>query len=194
VLELLGESAPRHADLGEALSIQANGVVTAEAKQEFERAAKLDENDARAQFYLGLAAEQDGRASDAAQIWRAMIAKAPADAPWLPTVREALERVGGAAEPQVPRGPSSADVAAASQMTPADRNVMIRGMVEELAARLAQDGSDVDGWLRLMRAYVVLGDRDKARSAAEDARRALKDAPDMLRRIDEGAKAIGLDG
>ena len=45
-----------------------------------------------------------------------------------------------------------------------------------------------------MRAYVVLGDRDKARNVAEDARRALKDAPDMLRRIDEGAKAIGLDG
>ena len=95
VLELLGENATRHADLGEALSMQANGVVTADAKQEFERAAKLDENDARAQFYLGLAAEQDGRASDAAQIWRAMIAKASADAPWLPTVREALERVGG---------------------------------------------------------------------------------------------------
>jgi cytochrome c-type biogenesis protein CcmH len=193
VLELLGESAPRHADLGEALSIQANGVVTAEAKQEFERATKLDENDARAQFYLGLAAEQDGRANDAAQIWRAMIAKAPADAPWLPTVREALERVGGMAEP-APREPSAADVAAAGQMTPDDRNAMIRGMVEGLATRLAQDGSDVDGWLRLMRAYVVLGDRDKARSAAEDARRALKDAPDMLRRIDEGAKAIGLDG
>ena len=201
VLELLGENATRHADLGEALSMQANGVVTADAKQEFERAAKLDENDARAQFYLGLAAEQDGRAKDAAQIWRAMIAKASADAPWLPTVREALERVGGmdappepVAPPGPPRGPSAADVAAAGQMTPADRNAMIRSMVDGLATRLAQDGSDVDGWLRLMRAYVVLGDRGKARSAAEDARRALKDAPDMLRRIDEGAKAIGLDG
>jgi len=196
VLSLLGESAPRRADLGEALTVQANGVVTADAKQEFERAAKLDGNDPRAQFYLGLAAEQDGRGKDAAKIWRALIAKAPADAPWLPTVREALERVGGeeAAPATAPRGPSAADVAAASQMTPAERSEMIRGMVDRLAARLAQDGSDVEGWLRLMRAYVVLGDRDKARTAADDARRALKDTPDLLRRIDEGAKAIGLDG
>ena len=201
VLSLLGENATRRADLGEALAMQANGVVTAEAKTEFERAAKLDEGDPRAQFYLGLAAEQDGRAKDAAQIWRALLANAPADAPWLPTVREALKRVGGldalptpVAPSAAQRGPSTSDVAAANQMTPAERSEMIRGMVERLATRLAEDGSDVDGWLRLMRAYVVLGDRDKARSAAEDARRALKHAPDMLRRIDEGAKAIGLDG
>jgi cytochrome c-type biogenesis protein CcmH len=96
VLSLLGENATRRADLGEALSMQANGIVTTEAKTEFERAAKLDENDPRAQFYLGLAAEQDGRARDAAQIWGALAAKASADAPWLPTVREALTRVGGA--------------------------------------------------------------------------------------------------
>ena len=40
---------------------------------------------------------------------------------------------------------------------------MIRAMVERLATRLHENGSDVDGWLRLMRAYMVLGDRDKAR-------------------------------
>jgi cytochrome c-type biogenesis protein CcmH len=198
VLRLLGESPTHHADLGEALSMQANGIVTSEAKAEFESAAKLDPDDARSQYYLGLAAEQDGRAADAAQIWRAMLAKAPADAPWLPTVREALARVGAGpdapAASTAPRGPSASDVAATSQMSPADRDAMIRGMVDGLASRLAQDGSDVDGWLRLIRAYVVLGDRDKAVAAVADARRALKDQPEMLRRIDEGAKAIGLDG
>ena len=42
-----------------------------------------------------------------------------------------------------------------------------------LADRLHADGNDVDGWLRLVRAYAVLGDRDKAKDAAADARRAL---------------------
>jgi cytochrome c-type biogenesis protein CcmH len=194
ILSLDGETAPRHADLAEALAMQANGVVTAEAKAEFERAAVLDGSDARAQFYLGLAAEQDGRKDDAARTWRELIAHGPADAPWLGTVREALARVDGSTPPAGSRGPSADDVAAAGEMTPAERQQMVRSMVERLAARLNQDGSDVDGWLRLMRAYVVLGDHEKARSAVNDARRALKDTPDLLRRIDEGAKAIGLDG
>jgi cytochrome c-type biogenesis protein CcmH len=79
-------------------------------------------------------------------------------------------------------------------MSPADRDQMVRGMVERLAARLSADGSDVEGWLRLMRAYVVLGERAKARAAAADARRALASEPEKLRRIDEGARNFGIDG
>jgi cytochrome c-type biogenesis protein CcmH len=181
--------------LGEVLVLAANGVVTAEAKAEFDAAAKLDGGDARAQYYLGLAAEQDGRKDDAARVWRAMVDHAPADAPWLDSVREALARVEGQApaSPTQP-GPSQEEMLAAGEMAPADRDQMVRGMVERLATRLAQNGGDVDGWLRLMRAYVVLGERDKARGAVEDARKALKDNPDSLRRIDDGARAIGIDG
>ena len=69
--------------------------MTAEAKTEFERALALDADDAKASYFLGLAAEQDGRKDDAAAIWRAMLAKAPADAPWRPLVQAALARVGG---------------------------------------------------------------------------------------------------
>jgi cytochrome c-type biogenesis protein CcmH len=85
-------------------------------------------------------------------------------------------------------------MAAAAEMPAEQRQAMIHGMVERLAARLKSDGADVDGWLRLMRAYMVLGERDKARSAAADARRALAGAPDKLRRIDQAAKGLGLDG
>ena len=90
-----GESAERRADLGEAIAAAAGGVVTAEAKAEFERALALNADDAKANYFLGLAAEQDGRKADAAAIWRAMLAKAPADAPWRPLVQAALARVGG---------------------------------------------------------------------------------------------------
>jgi len=66
--------------------------------------------------------------------------------------------------------------------------------VERLAERLKQDGSDVEGWLRLMRAYMVLGDKDKARAAAASARSALAGDPDKLRRIDDAVKGLGLEG
>ncbi len=57
---------------------------------------------------------------------------------------------------------------------------MIKGMVERLAERLGKDGSDIDGWLRLVRSYMVLGERERARAAAGEARRALAAEPDKL--------------
>ena len=85
-------------------------------------------------------------------------------------------------------------MAAAEDMPAEQRSVMIHAMVERLAERLKRDGSDLQGWLRLVRAYTVLGDRDKARAAAADARRALGPDPDKLRRLDELVKGLGLEG
>ena len=191
-LRLNGESAERQSGLGEALVGAAQGIVTADAVKAFERAVELDANAPKPRFFLGLAAEQDGRAAEAAQRFRALLAETPEDAPWLGFVREALARVDPSAAAE--RGPSAADVAAAAELSPEQRQDMVRGMVERLAARLKDDGSDLDGWLRLMRAYMVLGERDKARSAAADARRALAGDADKLRRIDDAARGLGLDG
>jgi cytochrome c-type biogenesis protein CcmH len=185
-----GDSAERRADLGEAIAGAAGGVVTADAKAEFERAVALNADGAKANYFLGLAAEQDGRGSEATSIWRAMLAKATPDAPWRPLVRAALARVGGSAAPAL----SDDAVAAAKEMKGTDRDAMIRGMVERLAGRLKQNGDDVEGWLRLVRAYMVMGDRDKARGALIEARQAVANDAERLRQLNDGLKNLGLDG
>jgi cytochrome c-type biogenesis protein CcmH len=185
-----GESAARRADLGEALMGAAGGVVTSEAKAEFERAVALNADEAKASYFLGLAAEQDGRNADAASIWREMLAKAPPEAPWRPLVMAALARVGGSTAPVL----SDDTVAAAKDMNETDRNAMIHGMVERLATRLKDNGDDVEGWLRLVRAYMVMGDRDKAKSAFTDARQAVANDAERLKQLNEGLKNLGLDG
>jgi cytochrome c-type biogenesis protein CcmH len=197
ILALSGESSDREADLGEALTAAANGVVTAEAKSAFDRALALDKNDLKARFYDGLAAEQDGNREKAAAIWRSLLAEAPPGAPWIDTVREALQQAGGtppqsAAPVAAAPGPTTQDIAAAVGMNEKDRDDMIRGMVARLADKLKQDGSDVDGWQRLLRAYVVLGEHDKATAAAADARRALASNPDKLRQLEDAIKSMGL--
>ena len=191
-LALMGASAERHADLGEALIAAANGVVTAEALAAFKAAVALDAEHVKGRFFLGLAAEQDGRIDDAVAIWRALLAGAPADAPWAELVRSELIRV--AAGPGVSGGPNEEQIAAAGNMTPEQRTALIKGMVERLAERLGKDGSDFEGWLRLVRSYMVLGDRDRALAAAGQARRAFAADPDKLKRIDELVKGLGLDG
>jgi cytochrome c-type biogenesis protein CcmH len=185
-----GDDASRRADLGEAIAAAAGGVVTAEARGEFEHALALDAGEAKASYFLGVAAEQDGRKQEAASIWRAMLDKAPPDAPWRPLVQEALARVGAPAAPAL----SEQTMAAAKDMSAGDRDAMIRGMVERLAVRLKQNGDDVEGWLRLMRAYLVLGDRDKAKGALTDARQAIGSNAERLKQLNEGLKNLGLDG
>jgi cytochrome c-type biogenesis protein CcmH len=225
-LDILGPDAARLADLGEALVMAAGEIVTVEAKSLFDRAAEADPEDVMAQYYLGLAAKQDGRRDEAEKRWRALVSRAEEGAEWLPLVKDALARIDQdgpsvvaaapgqgdgavenaptvAAAPVEPNqatagvaspGPTAGDVAAAGQMSAAERNAMVETMVARLAQRMAQDGSDVDGWLRLMRAYSVLGDRSKAQAAIADARHALAGNTDSLRRIAELARELGLEG
>jgi cytochrome c-type biogenesis protein CcmH len=190
MLRIMGANAEREANLGEALTAASGGIVTADAKAAFERALALDAKDFKARFFIGLTTEQDGKPKEAATIWRDLIASAPPDALWLEVVREALARVEGTTAP----GPTEKQFSDSNELSPEQRTAMVQGMVSNLAERLKADGSDVDGWLRLLRSYMVLGEREKALAAAAAARRALASDPDKLRRVNELIKGLGLEG
>jgi cytochrome c-type biogenesis protein CcmH len=179
----LAPNEPRlRAELGEIIVLTAGGVVTPEAQAEFAKAG----DDPRAQFYGAEAALQRGDREAAKSALRALLAAAPAEAPWRQAVAERLAEIapgeqppsgpaGGSPSP-VPAGsppsagspsagPSSRDVAAAQSMSPEERQAMIRAMVDRLAARLEQNPDDKEGWNRLAHAYDVLGESEKAASA-----------------------------
>ena len=106
-----------------------------------------------------------------------------------PVTGAAPEPGRGGAMPSMPAG------AAAVAALPAEQQqVAIRGMVDGLAVRLAQNGQDPEGWLRLVRAYRVLGQQDKARQALADARRSMGGDPQVLGRLDRLAHELGLEG
>jgi cytochrome c-type biogenesis protein CcmH len=153
-----------HAELGELLVLSAGGSVTPGAEAEFAKAG----NDPRARFYGAEAALQRGDREAAKTALKALLADAPADAPWRKAVEERLAEIapgeplmGTSASP----GPTAKDVGAAQSMSPEARQAMIRGMVDRLAARLEQNPNDKEGWVRLARAYDVLGETDKAAAA-----------------------------
>ncbi|MGB8894609.1 MAG: c-type cytochrome biogenesis protein CcmI, partial [Pseudolabrys sp.] len=188
VLQLLGDNADREANLGESLTAEANGIVTADAKAAFIRAVTLDSTTVTARYYLGIAAEQDGRRDQAAKIFQDLIDEAPAGAHWVADVRTALARVKGEAPTA---RPDPAQAATAQQ--PDQQAAMIRGMVDGLAARLKQDGSDLDGWVKLVRSYKVLGEEDKAQAAIGDAQRALAGDAEKRQRLDAALRELDAD-
>ena len=164
---------------------------------------QADPNDARARYYLALARGQAGDMRGALDRWVELAAQSPADAPWLPTVRQRITETAGAArdrcrlrhaaassrdlaersrsEPaRPPPAPASEQVAGAADMTPEQRQEMIRGMVDNLATKLRENPNDADGWLRLGRAYKVLGEQDKSVEALASGAKAAPGRVDVL--------------
>jgi cytochrome c-type biogenesis protein CcmH len=177
----LAPNQPRlHAEFGELLVLAAGGDVTAEAEAEFAKAG----DDPRARFYGAEAALQRGDREAAKAALRALLAEAPAEAPWRKAVQERLAEIapgeiapgeigpGGRPPDAKGSGPTAQDVAAAQAMSPEERQAMIRSMVDRLAARLEQSPNDKDGWARLAHAYDVLGETEKAEAARARAAQA----------------------
>ena len=166
----LAPKEPRlHAELGELLVLAAGGDVTAEAQAEFTKAG----DDPRARFYGAEAALQRGDREAAKATLRALLATAPAEAPWRKVVQQRLAELAPDEQPAAKgSGPTAQDVAAAQSMPPEERQAMIRSMVDRLAARLEQNPNDKDGWTRLAHAYDVLGESEKAEAARARAAQA----------------------
>lgn len=174
--------APRRADiwslLGETFVMEAKGQVGADAKLAFGEALKVDPNDLRARYYLARGRIAEGDVQGGLSAWRALAGGLPAQDPGRAALQQEIARVettGG-----LP------DAAPAADQNPEVKG-MIAGMVEGLAARLAQSPDDADGWVRLVRAYAVLGETAKRDAALASASARFKDQPKVLSALRQAA-------
>ena len=171
----------------EAMARAADGQVTVPARRLVAEILAVNPAEPRALFLSGLAAYQDEDYAAAVAIWRRLQASSAPNAPWMTLLAENIAdaaRAGGipiddaAPAAAAPRGPGEADIAVAAKMSEDDRQTMIESMVDGLAARLAEDPSDTQGWQRLARAYDVL---DRPRDAQTALIGAADAAPGDLR-------------
>lgn len=156
------------AEMAVLLVQQADGQVTPAAENMARQALSLDPKLPEGQHLLALAKAQQGDLTGAIRDWEALLASAPPDADWRPPIERYLAWAQ-AQQANPAQGPSADEVAAARQMSAEDRAAMIEGMVEGLAARLADAPDDPAGWLRLARAYGVLGRSNDALAALDRA-------------------------
>jgi cytochrome c-type biogenesis protein CcmH len=196
---------------GEA-TVQSEGKVSDDAAAIFRRALKGDANDPRARYFLAIYRDQQGDHAGAMKDFITLLKSAPPDAPWVAQVRNYVEDLAkdqhidissqlppppasAAPMPQAGQpGPTGDQVAAASQMPDADRQAMIHTMVDRLAGELKANPHDSGGWVRLMRARMVLGETDKAADAYKQARQAFAGTPAAQAALQEAAKSLGVPG
>ncbi|MGO6738775.1 c-type cytochrome biogenesis protein CcmI [Rhizobium ruizarguesonis] len=208
-IRLLGPSPVRLDGLAETLMAVSDGVVTEEARKVLEQSLTLEPDNPRARFYIALSMEQAGRPDEARQAFEALAKQSPADAPWLPLVNQHIAMNGGApagtnpaapganpaapgANPAAPGNPTQQDVAAAETMNAGDRQQMIRGMVESLDAKLSEDPNNFEGWMRLVRSYAVLNDKDRAAGALKRGLAAFPPPGEQGRQLLALARELGI--
>ena len=175
--------APQRADiwslLGETFVIQAQGQIGADAKLAFGQALKADPGDVRARYYLGRARIAEGDLAGGLSDWRGLLVSLAPNAPGRDSLAAEIAEV------------ETAGKLPGAQPEPAGANPevqgMIAGMVEGLAQRLKQSPDDPDGWVRLVRAYAVLGDAAKRDAALATALALFKDQPNVMSALRQAA-------
>jgi cytochrome c-type biogenesis protein CcmH len=184
-----------------------DGLVTPQARKALEDALARDGTLIEPRILIAIAKEQDGQFKEAVEDWRALLANAKNDEPWRAMVEKRMQaaeaHVAGAplaTEPPAQgaggqdgeSGPTSADIAAAQAMDPAQRQAMVEQMVQRLATRLDQGGGSITDWLRLVRAYTVLERRDDAVKALDRAKTEFSGDTQALEELDRLATELGL--
>lgn len=146
------------AEMAESMVIAGQGEVTAEARRAFDTVLLASPNHPKALYYLGMERMQANDAQGALKYWKRLEANSPADAAWLPMIRQRIAEAEAAASGKAP------DSATGSAPN-------IAAMVGKLEQHLKENPQDVQGWSMLGRSYAVLGELDKAKDAYGQAMR-----------------------
>ncbi len=108
-----------------------------------------------------------------------------------------LETLRAQGRPQmsqaIEKGPTLEDVQVAEAMPPADRSAMIRDMVDGLANRLETSPRDADGWIKLIRSRMVLGETELAKQALARGLEVFAEDKQQRDRIGAAAQQLGLN-
>lgn len=159
--------------LGQAEIVAAGGKVSADAQAAFRKVLALEPRDPAARFFLAQGKADAGRTAEAKADLQALLADMPEGAEGRADVQAVIAKLDG----------KPAAIADPGQLA------MIRGMVDGLAAKLKTNPDDAPGWVRLVRAYAVLGDTAQRDSAYATARARYTADPKVLQQLDEAARA-----
>ena len=188
IVRLEGGDAANQAALGESIFRNNGGKVTAEARRHFEQALALEPANPTANFMLGMFEFEQDRPQAAIERWQTMIDNAKGDEEWLAMVKGRIAEVKASIG-----GPGGEAADAIRNLPKKDQQQAIRGMVSSLAERLADDPSDKSGWLRLVRAYRVLGDEEEARNAFNRAMKLHGADPEFGKALKTQLQGIGVE-
>lgn len=200
-------NAENWSSLGEALQVPSTTPVP-EAEAAFRKAMEIDPRDPRARYFLAVQRDLAGDHKAAVENWLALLRDTPPGAPWEPDLRRTIEQTAarhridlagrmpaagstGTATAGIP-GPTPEQLASASSLPPAEQAGMVEQMVARLEGRLKSNPKDEEGWIRLMRSRMALGDSKAAQGALSSGLAAFRGDTAVSGRLRSAAAELGV--
>ncbi|XXK29716.1 c-type cytochrome biogenesis protein CcmI [Rhodobacteraceae bacterium nBUS_24] len=208
VLSHLGAQATAddYLDYAELLILSVGGYVAPEAEIALRAALKQDPKNGGVLYYIGLMFNQNDRPDIAFKLWRDLLLKSPQNAPWIDPIRSQIQEVAFYAGvnnftlPEqlpttavTPVAPALSDdtIESAAQLSPKERDNMVKGMVAKLSQRLQDKGGPAEDWTRLISAYGVLGDDTAVQNTYQLAVTEFATDPAALALLQNALKSAG---
>ena len=208
VLSQLGAQATAddYLDYAELLILSVGGYVAPEAEIALRAALKQDPKNGGVLYYIGLMFNQNDRPDIAFKLWRDLLLKSPQNAPWIDPIRSQIQEVAFYAGvnnftlPEqlpttavTPVAPALSDdtIESAAQLSPKERDNMVKGMVAKLSQRLQDKGGPAEDWARLISAYGVLGDDTAVQNTYQLAVTEFATDPAALALLQNALKSAG---
>jgi cytochrome c-type biogenesis protein CcmH len=191
-IALDGGNAALRAEFGEAAVGAAGGRVTPQTEKLFDDALKIDPKEPRAQYFRGLALQQNNRPKEALALWVKIIKEGHADAEWMPGLRQRATEIAVQLKldpakeiPGAPRPVTSADTVApnAAPASEASKHTDAAALADRLSKRLETAPKDYESWILLARTYGTLGKTEMGRAALARAREIFAGAPFILQQL-----------
>ncbi|MBU2866358.1 c-type cytochrome biogenesis protein CcmI [Pacificibacter marinus] len=205
VIAIKGDAATAedYATLADLMILAVGGYVSPEAETAITKSLARDAGNGTANYYAGLMFAQTGRPDMTFRLWSRLLSNSAPDDLWVAPIRDQIESVAFAAGERYTlpplaasesplKGPTADDVEAAADMDAGDRMAFIQSMVDQLSARLANDGGTPDEWAQLISALGVLGDTSRARAIWGEAQVIFGPDATALATVRKAAQSAGI--
>ncbi|CAA2139661.1 tetratricopeptide repeat protein [Hyphomicrobium sp. ghe19] len=146
-----------------------------------------DPNDVNGWKTLGWSYLNTDKPDDAAKAYETALKLDPGNE----EIKKALEQAKSA-QIAASNSPSASASEPVAGDTASQRDDMIHGMVDKLAARLETNPNDENGWLRLMSSRMTLGEKDAAKAALTKALAAFANDAGAKTRLTSAARELGI--
>ena len=171
-------NASDYSKLSELMIAATDGYISIEAENNLVKSLHLDGSNKRARYYYGLLKLQKNKLEEGYKIWKNLLKEETEESPWSQLIKQDIVRLENLIKTQ-----KNIEITE-------DEKDMIYNMVSNLNERIESEGGTFEEWFKLIRSYLVLGEKELALERFTKAKDIFKNSADLILRLENLVKSF----